>query len=299
MSVRGGRAQAELYFEFAHLGSIDRGETSMDSDTIRSHYGPWALVAGASEGLGAAFAHAAAARGLNVVLVARRPEVLDRVAAEIQAEHAVETRQLAADLSENDAPGRIATAVADLEVGMLISNAASEPQGAFLDLPLARHLFAIDVNCRAPLALAYHLGQQMVARKRGSIVLVTSLGGLCGLPVFSSYGATKAFGWNLGECLWDEMAPHGVDALSYVVGSTRTPNLERSGAPESHLKDAVAPQIVAENLFKVLDQGPTQYSMPEVEAAAHGLFAMPREDAVRFFSDQNNAAFPSKADQIL
>jgi short-subunit dehydrogenase len=186
--------------------------------------------------------------------------------------------------------------VADLEIGMLISNAASEPQGPFLDLPLAKHLFAIDVNCRAPLALAYHLGQPMVARKRGSIVLVTSLGGLCGLPVFSSYGATKAFGWNLGECLWDEMAPHGVDALSFVVGSTRTPNLERSGAPESHLKDAVAPQIVAENLFKVLDQGPTQYSMPEVEAAARGLFAMPRKEAVRFFSEQNHAAFPSKAD---
>jgi short-subunit dehydrogenase len=268
----------------------------MDHDTIRERYGPWALIAGASEGLGAAFAHAAAARGVNVALVARRAGALDEIAAEIRKEYAVETRQVVADLSEEDAPDRIAAAVADLEIGMLISNAASEPQGPFLDLPLAKHLFAIDVNCRAPLALAYHLAQPMVSRGRGSIVLVTSLGGLCGLPVFSSYGATKAFGWNLGECLWDELAPHGVDALSFVVGSTRTPNLERSGAPESHLKDAVAPQVVAENLFEVLDQGPTQYSMPEVEQAARGLFAMPRKDAVEFFSEQNHRAFPSKAD---
>jgi short-subunit dehydrogenase len=135
----------------------------------------------------------------------------------------------------------------------------------------------------------------MVTRGRGAIVLVTSLGGLCGLPVFSSYGATKAFDWNLGECLWDELAPHGVDALSYVVGSTRTPNLERSGAPEAHLAEAVDPRLVAENLFRVIDRGPTQYSMPEVEEAARGLFAMSRAEAVRFFSEQNHAAFPSKA----
>ncbi len=268
----------------------------MNSETIRARYGPWALVAGSSEGLGAAFAHAAAARGLHVALVARRSDALDRVAKEIRDEYGVETRQLVADLSEEAAPGQIAAAVADLEIGMFISNAASEPQGPFLDLPLAEHLFAIDVNCRAPLALAHHLGQPMVARKRGSIVIVTSLGGLCGLPVFSSYGATKAFGWNLGECLWDEMAPHGVDALSFVVGSTRTPNLERSGAPEAHLETAVAPQIVAANLFEVLDQGPTQYSLPEVEEAARGLFAMPRKEAVGFFSQQNHAAFPSRAD---
>jgi short-subunit dehydrogenase len=268
----------------------------MDSKSIRSRYGPWALIAGASEGLGAAFAHAAAARGLNVVLVARRSEELDRVGATIQSEHGVETRQVVADLSESDAPQQIMTAVADLEIGMFIANAASEPQGPFLDLPLAKHLFAIDVNCRAPLALAYHLGHSMIARKRGSIVLVTSLGGLCGLPVFSSYGASKAFGWNLGECLWDELAPHGVDALSFVVGSTHTPNLERSGAPAAHLETAVKPSLVAENLFQVLDQGPTQYSMPEVESAALALFAMPRREAVGFFSQQNHAAFPSKAD---
>jgi len=268
----------------------------MDSDTIRARYGPWALIAGASEGLGAAFARSAAARGLHVVLVARRAEALAALAAEIEKQYTVETRRVVADLSQADALDHIVAEVSDLEIGMLISNAASEPQGPFLDLPLAKHLFAIDVNCRAPLALAHHLGGPMRARGRGSIVLVTSLGGLCGLPVFSSYGASKAFGWNLGECLWDELAPHGVDALSFVVGSTRTPNLERSGAPEAHLAQAVDPEHVAENLFGVLAQGPTQYSMPDVEEAARGLFAMPREQAIRFFSEQNHAAFPSKAE---
>ena len=267
----------------------------MESEKIRRRYGPWALVAGASEGLGAAFAHAAAARGLHVVLVARRSEALEQVADQIRKQHGVETRPILDDISNPKTPERIVSDVSDLEIGMLISNAASEPQGPFLELPLAKHLFAIDVNCRAPLALAHQLGQPMVDRQRGSIVFVTSLGGLCGLPVFSSYGASKAFGWNLGECLWDEMSPHGVDSLSYVVGSTRTPNLERSGAPDDHLNEAVAPEIVAENLFHVLDQGPTQYSLPEVEEAAMKLFAMPRKDAIRFFSEQNHSTFPTKA----
>jgi len=271
----------------------------LDTETVRARYGPWAIIAGASEGLGAAFAQAAAKRGLNVVLVTRRAEALDVVAGEIADRHQVEVRSVVADLSAVEALESIAAAVADLEVGMLISNAASEPQGPFLDLPLARHLFAVDVNCRAPMALAHHFGRPMVERGRGAIALVTSLGGLCGLPVFSSYGASKAFGWNLGECLWDELKPHGVDALSYVVGSTRTPNLERSGAPEEHLAQAVDPELVAENLFRVADQGPTQYSMPEVEAAAKGLFEMSRADAVRFFSAQNRAAFPSTADRIV
>ena len=266
----------------------------MDSATIRQRYGPWALVAGASEGLGAAFADTAASHGLNVVLVARRQEALEATAQEICERRGVETRGVVANLGQAAEVERALEEVRDLEIGTLICNAAREPQGPFVDIALDDHLDALEVNCRAPMVLAHALGRPMVARKRGAIVLVSSLGGLCGLPVFSSYGASKAFDWNLGECLWYELSPHGVDALTYVVGSTRTPNLERSGAPESHLAQATAPEVVAEQLFRVLDQGPTQYPLPEIEQLAQAMFSMPREGAIRMIGEANAASFPSK-----
>ncbi|MAG34246.1 MAG: short-chain dehydrogenase [Deltaproteobacteria bacterium] len=263
----------------------------MENSTIRQRYGRWALVAGASEGLGAAFARSAASRGLDVILVARRATTLAEVATQMRADYAVQTREIVADLGDPNATKRIADATSALEVGMLICNAASEPQGAFLDVPLAAHLEAIDVNCRATLALAHHFGGLMAQRQRGSLVVVTSLGGLCGLPVFASYGASKAFGWNLGEALWAELAERGVDALSYVVGSTRTPNLERSGAPEEHLAAAVSPEGVAEALFEGLGRGPTRYASADVEAAAEGLFGLSREEAVRALGKANRDTF--------
>jgi hypothetical protein len=228
----------------------------MENSTIRQRYGRWALVAGASEGLGAAFARSAASRGLDVILVARRATTLAEVATQMRADYAVQTREIVADLGDPNATKRIADATSALEVGMLICNAASEPQGAFLDVPLAAHLEAIDVNCRATLALAHHFGGLMAQRQRGSLVVVTSLGG-----------------------------------LSYVVGSTRTPNLERSGAPEEHLAAAVSPEGVAEALFEGLGRGPTRYASADVEAAAEGLFGLSREEAVRALGKANRDTF--------
>lgn len=130
----------------------------------------------------------------------------------------------------------------------------------------------------------------MVERARGGFVMVTSLGALAGLPLYSSYGATKAFDWNLGECLWEELGRQGVDALSYIVGTTLTPGVEAS-ASEEFRRNAATPTQVAERLFERLDMGPTQFSTPDVETQAQALLTMPRREAVTQLGEQNRAAF--------
>jgi uncharacterized protein len=192
-----------------------------------ARYGPWALVLGASEGIGAAFAHEAAARGLGVVLVARRAEPLHVVATALRADHGVDVRTVACDLAVPGAVDRVAEAVGDLEIGLLVYNAASSTVGRFLATPLASHLRAVDVNARAPVAFAHRFGGAMAARGHGGIVLMSSLTAFQGTPLVASYGATKAFNLVFAEGLWDELRGNGIDVLGCCAGATLTPGYRR------------------------------------------------------------------------
>jgi short-subunit dehydrogenase len=217
-------------------------------------YGPWALVAGASEGLGAAFARALAGRGLNVVLVARRAEVLEQVKEQIVRLGAVQVRCLPLDLARSDAPTEIEASVADLDVGLVVYNAAFAPIGPFLGIPLDEQLRAIDVNVRAPLTLAHRFGNRLAARGRGGLVLLSSLTAFQGSPFVATYGASKAFDLALAEGLWFELAPRGIDVLAVCPGATRTPGyLRRSplGAPGE-----LEPEQVVEAALTALGRGP-------------------------------------------
>jgi uncharacterized protein len=197
------------------------------SSGFKARYGPWALVLGASEGIGAAFAHELAARRLDVVLVARRPEPLGASAAALRADHGVDVRVVACDLAEPDAVDRVAEEVRDLEIGLLVYNAASSTVGRFLATPLASHLRAVEVNARAPVAFAHRFGGAMAARGRGGVVLMSSLTAFQGTPLVASYGATKAFNLVLAEGLWDELRGSGVDVLGCCAGATLTPGYRR------------------------------------------------------------------------
>ena len=187
-------------------------------------YGPWGVVAGASEGLGAAFAWELAARGLRLVLLARRAQVLEEIAASIRQRHGVEVRAAAVNLGEADVLARVRGATEGLDVGLLVYNAAYSEIGAFLDRDIAGKLKTLDVNCRAPLLLSDHFGRTMVARGRGGILLMSSLAGLQGSALVSVYAATKAFTTVLGEGLWEELRHRGVDVLPFIAGATTTPN---------------------------------------------------------------------------
>jgi short-subunit dehydrogenase len=189
-------------------------------------YGPWALIAGASEGLGEAFARALARRGLNLILIARREDKLLSLAADLEAKHAVSVHTLALDLADADLAARVREGVGVREVGLLVYNAAYSHVGGFFEQSLADKLRMVDVNCRGPIVLCHELGASMRARGRGGIVLMGSMAGMQGSPRLATYAASKAFDLVLAESLWGELREHGVDVLACVAGATRTPGFE-------------------------------------------------------------------------
>jgi short-subunit dehydrogenase len=193
------------------------------SATFLHRYGPTALVAGASEGLGAAWAQALAARGCELLLVARRPGPLAAQAAALRAAHGVVVHELAADLGEPADLDRVLATAAARDVGFLVYNAACSPIGRFVDVSEADHRQVTAVNCHAPALLAHRLGRAMVRRGRGGIVLMSSMSGLQGTAMVAHYAATKAYLRVLAEGLGNELRPLGVTVRACVAGPVRTP----------------------------------------------------------------------------
>jgi len=171
--------------------------------------------------MGAEFARQISARGLKVVLVARRESVLAEVAKSLTGE----SKCLALDLAAPDAAQRIAEATADLDVGLVVYNAAFSPIGPFAGQSLEENLRAIDLNVRTPTAVAHHFVPRLLKRGRGGLVLLSSLTAFQGSPFVSTYGATKSYNLSLAEGLWAELRGSGVDVLSVCAGATATPNL--------------------------------------------------------------------------
>ncbi len=197
--------------------------------TDLSAYGPWAVIAGGSEGVGAEFAAQLADAGLNLVLIARKSAPLAQTADSCRR-RGVEVRTLTLDLVAPDAVAQIAQATADVEVGLLVYNAGantcSEP---FLDGDLAEFENVIDLNIGTTLALVQHFGRLMRERRRGGILLVGSMAGYLGSVRHTVYGGVKAFGRIFAESLWLELREYNVDVLELVLGVTRTPAMERVG----------------------------------------------------------------------
>lgn len=192
---------------------------------FRQHYGEWAIVTGASSGIGEAFAHALAARSIRPFLVARRAEELCRVAAEIQSRHGVEAAFLALDLAEPEFIDRLVTAFGARDLGLVIGNAAYNPAGAFLDLSREILVRMLDVNARANLLLANAFLPRLRAQGRGGFMMVASTEAYSGVPFSACYSASKAFVLSLGEALWGECLDTGVDVTVLVPGATDTPLL--------------------------------------------------------------------------
>lgn len=200
--------------------------------TFRSRYGPWALVAGAAVGLGAAYARQLAAAGLDLVLIDRDAEPLERTVGEVRSRHGVQVAPVVLDLARADLLAALRREVGSREIGLLVHNAALGTVAPFLDLEADHLQRMLDVNCRAPLLLVHALAPAMAQRGRGGIILMSSLSGSFGSSQLSVYAATKAFDLVLADALWAELRAHGVDVLAVQPGSTRTPGWE-SSQPES------------------------------------------------------------------
>ncbi len=197
--------------------------------TDMTKYGPWAVIAGGSEGVGAEFARQLAGGGLNLVLIARASGPLADTARRCR-ETGVHVRTIAVDLVDPEAVALICSETADLEVGLLIYNAgANTCREQFLDAELTELGRVIDLNVTRMLELVQHFGRPMRARRRGGIVLVGSTAATYGAMRQSAYAGAKAFSRLFAESLWLELREAGVDVLELVLGVTRTPAMQRAG----------------------------------------------------------------------
>lgn len=194
-------------------------------------YGPWAVVTGASKGIGAEFTRQLAARGLSIVLVASHTGPLQTVAASLPTP----TRVVTADLAEQSFMDNIRDATADLTVGLLVSNAGVSTVGPFLAQPVDYLMRQLDVNSRAAIVLAHHFGALMAKAGRGGIVIVSSGSAQHGTPYSANYAATKAFNLILAESLWYELRPAGVDVLAFLAGATSTEGFQDNHPKPSKL----------------------------------------------------------------
>jgi uncharacterized protein len=221
---------------------------------FHARYGRVAVVAGASEGLGAAFAEALAARGLDLVLLARREHALRELASNIERRHRVSVRPVACDLKDASFVDRLLDALAGQDVGLAIYNAAFSVLGPLLDRPLDDALRIVDVNVKGPLRMVHALAPAMRRKRRGGIVLMSSIAGFQGAPRLAAYAASKAWNIVLGESLWAELRPDGVDVLVSCAGAIRTPNYERALAKEA--PGTLDSRVVAERTLEALGSGP-------------------------------------------
>jgi short-subunit dehydrogenase len=224
-------------------------------------YGPWAVIAGGSEGVGRAFATQLAEAGLNLVLIARKPVALEETA-ELCRAYGVQVRPLALDLTAPDAVARVIDEVEDVEVGLLVYNAGANTHSEeFLDGDLVEFQRVIDLNITTPLALVHHFGRPMRDRGRGGILLVGSKASYVGSVRHTVYGGVKSFGRIFAEGLWVELREHGVDVLELVLGVTRTPAMERVGFNlDVPGFEAADPEDVAREGLARLAHGPVHHA---------------------------------------
>lgn len=181
-------------------------------------YGSWALVTGASDGMGAALADRLAAQGINLVLVARRRQVLEEKASTLADRFGIRVIPLGLDMAKPEDIAELESRTADLDIGVVVLAAGYGLSGPFIETGLQANLDMLDVNCRAVLRLAHVFGRRLAERRRGTIVLFGSLVGWQGVPFSAAYAASKAFVQSLAEGLRIELAPRGVDILSVAPG---------------------------------------------------------------------------------
>jgi len=225
--------------------------------SLAERYGGWALVTGASSGLGAEFARFLARGGVPCALSARREDRLRALASELERSYQVETRVIPADLADPAQVERLADAVADLDLGILVNNAGFGRVGRFEKLDLARLRDMIEVNCAAPVALTRRLLPKLTQRGRGAIVITGSVAGRIPMPLHGVYSATKAFDMLFGEALAVELAEQRIDVLVLEPGPTET-EFQAVAGEVAHAGESAADVVAV--AFEALGRQPTAVS---------------------------------------
>lgn len=221
-------------------------------------YGPWALIAGASDGVGLAFAKQLAKEGLKLILVSRSQAKLDAAAAEVRSLGA-ECITVSADFSKPDGTDKAIAAAGDREAGLVVTNCGADSiNSKFLDADISEWQGLAEMNVGTKMRLAHHFGRQMRERGRGGLILINSGACYSGMFGLAAYCGSKGFVLNFAEGLWAELRHHGIDVLTMVLGQTDTPSyratLAKSGQPLP--ENWASPDDIAEMALRQLPEGP-------------------------------------------
>lgn len=256
-------------------------------------HGPWAVIAGASEGIGAAFAHQLAAADIGVVLVSRRRAVLDELADAVRATTpGAAVRVVPVDLTADDAVAQLAAATADLEVGLVVYNAGADTMAVkFLDRTLDQVMHLVKLNVVTVTALCHHFAGLMRARGRGGIILLGSMSGLAGTGWVAGYAASKAYDQILAEGLWRELRGDGVDVMALVAGATDTPAHARMGAAVTEEFPPMDPVDVAREGLAALGDGPVHVAGAANRAVFAALLPVPRPKVIEMMTHGTQRLF--------
>lgn len=227
--------------------------------SLKQKYGSTALVAGASEGIGAAFADYLAAEGMDLVLIARHIQPLQQFADSLQSKYKIKTICLSCDLAEVNSTQQILDALNGKEISLIVYNAAQSYIGPFIKNTMHNHSRMVQVNMITPLNILHAFGGKMVDKGKGAIILMASLAGFQGSGYLSVYAATKAFNRVLAESLWYEWKNSGVDVIACCAGATATPGYKYSNPAKTGFftPRVLAPEEVAAECFKKLGNKPS------------------------------------------
>jgi uncharacterized protein len=240
---------------------------------LLNRYGTWAVVTGASSGMGREIAIKLAEAGFNLVLVARRQNILEQMKADFSVRYGVDIQKICADLGLKTGVETVARQTTDLDVGLLIAAAGFGTSGSFLDADLEAELDMLDVNCRAVVAMSLHFASRFAQQRRGGIVMFSSIVGFQGTPYAAHYAATKAYIQTLAEALYVELAPLGVDVLAAAPGPTRSGFADRA---QMQMGAALNPEDLAMPILNALGRSPTILPGFLSKLLVYSLFPLPR-----------------------
>lgn len=225
--------------------------------TLKTQFGEWAIIAGATEGIGEQFSLQLAEKGLNILLIARKQEGLDRVSKILSERFPhIQHDSLSLDLSDKQLEEKVQAFSEGKDVGLVVYNAVYSHIGNFLDDSLESQSLCLEVNCRGPLRFIHLFKTQMLERKQGAILLMSSMSGFQGSAMVSTYAASKAFVTVLAEGLWYELREHGIHVLACVAGATLTPNFKQN-TPTDKMATAMpmSPEAVVKEAIAGLEKG--------------------------------------------
>ena len=252
-----------------------------EKNRLRTKYGSWAVVTGASSGIGQELAIRLAESGLNLVIHGRDSQRLSKLQQKLSSQYGVEINTVAVDLSESTGIDQVIAMAQGLDVGLLIASAGFGTSGLMLNNSIHEETNMLRVNCESLLVLTHHFSQYFAQQKRGGIILMSSIVGFQGVPFAANYAATKAYVQSLGEALAVELKPHGVDILCAAPGPVNTSFSERA---DMQMGNVLKPEDVGVPILKALGRKTTVLPGTLTKVMTYSLRTVPRWAKVRIMN---------------